>query len=403
MAAVEPGQDPRRARRAEQRRRAVRRRRMAAGVVIAVLAVAAAVAIVRVTGSSSEATAQAPGQAPPPGTGTGTTPAPAPTPAPTARNAKPVRVTAVGDIVMGSLPYGLPPDGGRSFFSGVDQYLVGDVVLGNLEGTLATGGASKCGGGSPNCFAFRTPPSYARWLKGAGFTVMNLANNHAYDYGASAERETVAALNRVGLLNTGRPGTQATQTVGGQRVAVLGFAPYKWADSLTDIARAKRRVREAAANAEIVVVTFHGGAEGSDRTHVPSGTETFLGENRGDLRRFTHAVVDAGADFVVGSGPHVLRGMEVYRGRLIAYSMGNFGGYKVFGLGGVLSTSGVLQVTLSPDGRFRSGRFRPTQLVGSGTPATGGYGISQVQSLSRQDFGARAARIDAGGGISAPR
>ena len=211
---------------------------------------------------------------------------------------------------------------------------MGDVVLGNLEGTLATGGASKCGAGSSNCFAFRTPPSYARWLKGAGFTVMNLANNHAYDFGPSAQRETVAALTRVGLLNTGRPGTQATQTVGGQRVALLGFAPYKWADSLTDIARAKRRVREAAAHAEIVVVTFHGGAEGSDQTHVPSGTETFLGENRGDLRRFTHAVVDAGADLVVGSGPHVLRGMEVYRGRLIAYSMGNFGGYKVFGLGG---------------------------------------------------------------------
>ena len=130
-------------------------------------------------------------------------------------------------------------------------------------------------------------------------------------------------------------------------------------------------MREAAAHAELVVVMFHGGAEGSDRTHVPSGTETFLGENRGDLRRFTHAVIDAGADLVVGSGPHVLRGMEVYRGRLIAYSMGNFGGYKVFGLGGVLSTSGVLQVTLSPDGRFRSGRFRPTQLVGSGTPAPG--------------------------------
>ena len=95
--------------------------------------------------------------------------------------------------------------------------------------------------------------------------------------------------------------------------------------------------------------------------------------------------------------------MEFYSGRLIAYSMGNFGGYKVFGLGGVLSTSGVLQVTLSPDGRFRSGRFRPTQLVGSGTPAPGGDGISQVQTLSQDDFGARAARIDAAGRITAPR
>ena len=370
---------------------------MVAGVVIAVLAAVATAAIIRVTGSSSEATAQVPGAPPPPGASTGAAPAP---PVP---DATPVRLAAVGDIVMGSLPYGLPPDGGRSFFSAVDQLLVGDVVLGNLEGTLATGGSSKCGGGSPNCFAFRTPPSYARWLKGAGFTVMNLANNHAYDFGASAQRETVAALNRVGLLNTGRPGTQALQTVGGQRVVVLGFAPYKWADSILDIARAKRRVRQAAARAEIVVVTFHGGAEGSDKIHVPSGSETFLGEPRGDLRAFTHAVVDAGADLVVGHGPHVLRGMEVYKGRLIAYSMGNFGGYEVFSLGGVLSQSGVLQVTLSPDGRLRSGRFRPTQLVGSGTPAPGGYGIAQVRGLSRQDFGSRAPRIDAAGRISAPR
>jgi hypothetical protein len=316
--------------------------------------------------------------------------------------ARPIRVSAVGDIVMGSPPYGLPPDGGRSFFSAVDHLFVGEVVLGNLEGTLATSGSSKCGGGSPNCFAFRTPPSYARWLKGAGFTVMNLANNHAFDFGAPAQRETVAALTRVGLRNTGRPGTQAVQTAGGRRVAILGFAPYRWADSLLDIARAKRRVRQAAAGAEIVIVTFHGGAEGSDKTHVPSGSETFLGEPRGDLRAFTHAVVDAGADLVVGHGPHVLRGMEVYRERLIAYSMGNFGGYEVFSLGGVLSASGVLQVTLSPDGRLRSGRFRPTRLVGAGTPAPGGDGIALVRALSRQDFGTRAARIDAAGRISAP-
>jgi poly-gamma-glutamate capsule biosynthesis protein CapA/YwtB (metallophosphatase superfamily) len=305
----------------------------------------------------------------------------------------------VGDTVMGSLPYGLPADGGASFFSQVDDLLVGDVVLGNLEGTLATGGSSKCGAGSSNCFAFRTPPSYARWLDDAGFTVMNLANNHAYDFGAVGQRQTLAALRRVGIRNTGRPGTQATQVVAGQKVAVLGFASYTWADSLTDIPRAQRRVREAARTAQIVIVTFHGGAEGSDKTRVPRGPETFLGENRGDLRRFTHAVVDAGADLVVGHGPHVMRGMELYKDRLIAYSLGNFAGYAVFSLGGVLSTSGVLQVTLNPDGTFRSGRLRPTQLVGEGTPAPGGGGVDLVRTLSRQDFGARAPRIDARGVI----
>jgi hypothetical protein len=147
---------------------------------------------------------------------------------------------------------------------------------------------------------------------------------------------------------------------------------------------------------------IHAGAEGSGMTRVPYGAETYLGEPRGDSRAFSHAVIDAGADLVVASGPHVMRGMEIYRGRLIAYSLGNFAGYKVFGLGGTLSTSGVLQATLAADGRFRTGRLRPTALVGAGTPAPGGSAVSLVRSLSLQDFGARAARIGDDGTIRAP-
>ncbi len=308
----------------------------------------------------------------------------------------------MGDTNMGSLPYGLPSDGGASLFSQVKPLLTGDIVMGNLEGTLSSGGASKCGSNSTACYAFHTPPSYARWLKDAGFTVMNLANNHALDYGPSAQTETVAALTRVGIRNTGRPGTMATQKVNGQTVAILGFAPYSWADPLLNIAAAKKRVQAAAAKAQIVVVTFHGGAEGSDKTHVPRGSESAFGENRGNLRAFTHAMVDAGADVVIGHGPHVVRGMEFYKKRLIAYSIGNFMGYKVFSLGGPLSTSMVLQTTVNPDGTFAAGRIRPTELVGSGTPAPGGGAIDVVRQLSRDDFGSRAPRISADGVIRPP-
>lgn len=366
------------------------------GLLTVMLVAVTAAALMR-GGGSSNGSGSVASASPPRGGGATNVPAARPV-----AGAGPVTVAAVGDTVMGSLPYGLPPDGGRSFFSQVSPLLKGDIVMGNLEGTLATGGTSKCGGGGPNCFAFHTPPSYARWLAQAGFTVMNLANNHAYDFGAEGQRETVAALSRVGIRNTGRPNTMAVQKAGGQTVAILGFAPYRWADSLLDIPRAQRRVREARRSAQIVIVTFHGGAEGSDRTRVPGGPETFLGEPRGDLRRFAHAMVDAGAAVVIGHSPHVLRGMEVYRGHLIAYSLGNFTGYKVFSLGGPLSTGAVLQVTLNPDGSLRAGRIRPTQLVGSGTPAPGGSAISMVRTLSRQDFGARAARIDAAGVIRPP-
>ncbi len=312
-----------------------------------------------------------------------------------------VAIVATGDIVMGSTP-NLPPDGGRSFFSDVQTDLAGDVVIGNLEGTLSTGGSSKCGAESTNCFAFHTPPSYARWLAQAGFTVMNLANNHAFDYGEHGLEQTIVALEGAGVRYTGRPDQVTVQKVGRIRVATVGFAPYPWAASLTDIAAAKDLVRAADRVSDVVVVTMHAGAEGRERQHVRKGTERFLGENRGDSMRFAHAVVDAGADLVVGSGPHVLRGMEWYKGRLIAYSLGNFAGYKVFRMGGPLSTSAILRVTVAGDGTFEAGRLVPTHMVGAGLPALdpaeAAHGV--VRSLSRADFGRRGVKISADGILS---
>jgi poly-gamma-glutamate capsule biosynthesis protein CapA/YwtB (metallophosphatase superfamily) len=305
-----------------------------------------------------------------------------------------VAIVATGDIVMGSTP-NLPADGGRSFFSDVQTDLAGDVVLGNLEGTLSTGGSSKCGAASTNCFAFQTPPSYARWLERAGFTVMNLANNHAFDFGQAGLQQTIAALRSAGLLHTGRPNQITILKVCDIRVATVGFAPYAWAASLTDIAAAKELVRAAGRISDVVVVTMHAGAEGRDRQHVHRGTERFLGENRGDPMRFAHAVVDAGADLVVGTGPHVLRGMEWYKGRLIAYSLGNFAGYDVFSLGGPLSTSAILRVTLDGAGRFEAGSLVPTHMVGAGLPALdpseAAHGL--VRTLSREDFGRHGVKV----------
>jgi poly-gamma-glutamate capsule biosynthesis protein CapA/YwtB (metallophosphatase superfamily) len=311
-----------------------------------------------------------------------------------------VTIAAVGDIVMGSTP-NLPPGGGRSFFNGVETDLAGDVVLGNLEGTLSTGGSSKCGAGSANCYAFQTPPSYAKWLRKAGFTVMNLANNHAYDYGPEGQAQTLAALGSQGLAHTGRPGEITYQQVGEIRVAVVGFAPYSWAQRLTDIPAARRLVKKAAATADVVIVTMHAGAEGTAHTHVRPGTETYLGENRGNVVAFSHAVVDAGADVVIGSGPHVLRGMEWYRGRLIAYSLGNFAGYKVFALGGPLSLSGILRVTLRGDGGFDSGTLVPTRLVGAGVPALDPAESAHaiVRTLSKEDFGERGVKVSTNGDL----
>ncbi len=296
-------------------------------------------------------------------------------------------------------------DRGSSFFSpAIRQKLRNDVAIGNLEGTLTAGGSSKCGPSSTNCFAFHAPPSYSRLLRQAGFTLMNVANNHAYDYGPEGQRETLAALRSTGLRWTGRPGQISMVNVRGVRVAVIGFAPYNWAQSLTDLAAAQRIVKRARREANLVVVLMHAGAEGASRQHVKPGTEWFLGENRGDPEGFAHLVIDAGADLVMGSGPHVLRGMEWYRGRLIAYSLGNFLGDGTLGIGGVLGASGILHVTLGADGSFLHGDLTPVRLVSPGVPALdpaeAAHGI--VRTLSREDFGQNAMRVTVTGQLLPP-
>jgi poly-gamma-glutamate capsule biosynthesis protein CapA/YwtB (metallophosphatase superfamily) len=296
-------------------------------------------------------------------------------------------------------------DGGAGFFSSsVRHELRGDIVIGNLEGTLAVSGQAKCGAASTDCFAFRAPPSYGRLLRQAGFTLMNVANNHAYDYGPEGQTETLAALRSAHLRFTGRPRQIAIVPIRGVRIAVIGFAPYPWAQSLTDLPGAARIVRRAQREANVVVVVMHAGAEGSDRQHVRRGTEWFLGENRGDAESFSHVVVDAGADLVVGSGPHVLRGMEWYHGRLIAYCLGNFLGNGTLSIGGVLGVSGILHVMLGRDGSWLHANLTPVRLVPPGVPALdsaeSAHGI--VRTLSREDFGHNAARVTPTGQLLPP-
>jgi poly-gamma-glutamate capsule biosynthesis protein CapA/YwtB (metallophosphatase superfamily) len=324
---------------------------------------------------------------------------------PSTRRAEPrtavVEIAATGDIALGATPE-LPPDGGRSLFAGVERELRGDLVLGNLETALTSSGTSKCRPGSTECFSFRAPPAYARHLKRAGFTLLNLANNHSFDFGTTGQAETVEALDAARLQYTGRPGEIAYQRVGGVRIAIVGFAPYPWAQDLRDLEDARRIVRRASTAADLVVVTMHAGAEGNASTHVPVGVELHLGEQRGDTRAFAHAVIDAGADLVLGHGPHVLRGLEWYRSRLVAYSLGNFASYRNFAHAGPSGISGILKVTLAADGSWRGGRLVPVRLVGNGTPEPGGAGIAAIRALSKSDFGASAMQVAENGELSSP-
>jgi poly-gamma-glutamate capsule biosynthesis protein CapA/YwtB (metallophosphatase superfamily) len=291
-------------------------------------------------------------------------------------------------------------------FAGIRRFLKNkDLVVGNLEGTLATGGASKCGEGSGSgCFAFRASPAWAVTLGAAGFMVLNVANNHALDYGTEAQSETLAALRRARIVHTGLPGQIAYVRAGTVKVALIGCAPYRWAQSLLDVRGSAALVRKAARHADVVVIYMHAGAEGTGAEHVRNADETFLGEPRGNPVRFAHTMIQAGADLVFASGPHVLRGMEWYRGRLIAYSLGNLAATNTLSTQGSLALSSLLRVTLDRRGRLATGSIVPLRLVGDGTPVydsrLGAIGV--IRALSRADFGRRAIRISTTGRLSAP-
>jgi Bacterial capsule synthesis protein PGA_cap len=331
---------------------------------------------------------------------TSTSPRPAALPRTSAAGAS-VTLTAVGDMILGITP-SLPPDP-ASYFEAVEPELKhgAQIVFGNLEGTLTTATTSKCGAApSADCFAFRNPPAYARYFKRAGFTVLNDANNHSHDFGAAGQAQTVRAIHAVGMAQTGLPGEITRVTANGVPVALVAFAPYDYTASLLGLPSARALIRQAAREARIVVVYMHAGAEGSDADHVTGREETYLGEDRGNPEAFAHMAIDAGASLVIASGPHVLRGMQFYRGHLIAYSLGNFAGYHNFAIEGDLTMSAILRVRLSSSGRFEQARLYPVLLAGAGRPVPGGGAISFVAGLSAADFGASAARIQPSGVIS---
>ncbi len=337
---------------------------------------------------------------PGPGEATATAARSAPGAAGGAAGARTLTIGWVGDITPGSR-YGLPGDAGRALFARVRARLrEPDLMTGNLEGTFSTGGTSKCGAAaSTRCFAFQAPPANAHALRDAGFDLVNLANNHSYDFGSEGQWQTLAALYDARLAFTGLPGHVRVLTRRGIRVAFVGFSTYPWTTPMGDPGAVRALVSQAAAIADVVVAMFHAGAEGADRTAVPAGREYAFGEDRGDSRAFARTAIDAGADLVLGSGPHVVRGLETYRGRLIAYSLGNFAGVHNFASGGALSLSGLLTVRVDRRGRLRNGWWRGIALDPSGAPGPDRAGASRalVARLSARDFGAAAPRFRASG------
>ena len=330
-----------------------------------------------------------------------TDPPATPTTRPTTTTTVPTTITfaAVGDTDLGSTPL-LPPSPAAEF-APVRPFLQADVSFANLEGTMTTGTASKCGAHSSACYAFKVPPSYAHLYRAAGFTILNSANNHSYDFGATGVAETSAALKSAALVQAGLPGQIGYVTTHGVKVAFVDVAPYYLTNNLLDVAQFAALMKRAKAHAQIVVVYMHSGAEGASADHVTRQSEFYYGENRGNPYEFAHRAIDLGASLVLGSGPHVWRGMQWYKGHLIVYSMGDFTNYESFSTFGSLALTGVVHVTLSTSGRFIRGDVAATHFTSTGlvVPDASHALWPFVNALSHQDFGTSAAVIGASGAI----
>jgi poly-gamma-glutamate capsule biosynthesis protein CapA/YwtB (metallophosphatase superfamily) len=304
-----------------------------------------------------------------------------------------ITVAGAGDIMLGTdFPENhLPDDDGVAFLAAVTPVLSGaDIAFGNLEGVLLDGGepAKKCSN-PKSCYMFRSPTHYAEYLKAAGFDIMSLANNHARDFGEAGRNSSMAALDAVGILHSGREGEIASWQENGLQIAMIAFSPTVGSWPLLSIDIATEAVSKLVSGHDIIIVSFHGGAEGFDGAeHIGFGMEYAYGEARGDVVKFAHAVIEAGADLVIGHGPHVPRAMELYKDRLIAYSLGNFATYYGISVAGVKGYAPVVIARLDGYGRFLDGELHSNIQIRPGGPQPDPKqnALQMIRQLTLADF-----------------
>lgn len=263
-----------------------------------------------------------------------------------------ITLKAVGDIVLGNnWPSGSFPPNYEQDTAAQLKSVIGeaDVIFGNIEGALTTHNFSPKVPRGTSVFAFRMPPHFAQLLRQAGFNAMAIANNHTFDFGTVGYEDTKRNLAAAGMVLVGEPHAITLQKVRGITLAWIGFSHLPHQNYIGDLARLEQMVKSARRQADLVIVSMQAGAEGSEALIVRDQPERYLGEERGNTFRFARRAVELGADLVIGHGPHVLRGMECYRGKLIAYSLGNFVGYGAFSIKQAAAISAVLEVRLAKD------------------------------------------------------
>lgn len=318
-----------------------------------------------------------------------------------------ISVIAVGDIMMGTdFPDKykiLPPDNGKDLFVHVENLLKkGDLVFGNLEQVLADGGKCAKDINSPNMWAFKCPTIFAANLAKANFNIMSIANNHAWDFGKEGMQSTMIALDSVKIKHSGPKGDIGNISINGTRIGLIAFSTNDNGYNLLNINDAKSLISDVSKIFDILIVSFHGGTEGIKALHTRNQEEYLGREPRGNVIQFSRMAIDSGADLVIGHGPHVPRAMELYKEKLIAYSLGNFCTYGIISIKKEKGIAPVLEVVLDKNGDFIRGKIYSFKQIYPGYPVPDKNNRASIliRSLSQSDFPENILRIDEKGNIT---
>ncbi len=318
-----------------------------------------------------------------------------------------ISIIGVGDIMIGTnFPNEgyLPPDSGKYMLSSVAHVLRdADLTFGNQEGVILNeGGEAKSCSDPSVCYIFRSPEHLAQHYVDAGIDMMSLANNHAGDFGETGRKNTMRVLDSLGIHHAGQLAQPFTIFEHERiRYGFVAFSPNNGTQSINDLEAAKALIQHLDSLSDIIIVSFHGGAEGKKYQHVTREREYFYGENRGNVYEFSHEMIDAGADVIFGHGPHVARAIEVYKNRFIAYSLGNFATYGRFNLRGENGLAPIAKVWITEDGSFVKGKIISAVQKGAGVPEidVNHAAAQKIKELTEADFPESKILIDPEGNI----
>lgn len=318
-------------------------------------------------------------------------------------------IVGVGDVMMGTnypdTAMRLTADDAATLFAHAKPYIsAADVAVCNLEGVLRdSAGTPKEVKNAEALHLFRMPERYAGRLSDAGFDFISIANNHARDFGYEGLQSTMRALEGEGLSCAGVLGACESAVVErrGVKFGFVAIAPNALMVPLKSLSYTLKLVKRLDEECDVLIVSAHAGAEGNDCRHVTRDTETYFGENRGNIYHAAHALIDAGADVIFAHGPHVSRAVELYRNRFIAYSLGNFCtpyGVNILGSGG---HAPLVEVKVTNKGEFIDGRIVAFMQYDRTGPkkARSNAVIDDIIALSHDDFPESPLKITSDGKI----